>query len=131
MDFIKGKKLSKYLDNFSEKKALEICKKVGQEIAKIHQVNIIHGDLTTSNMIYQDDKVFLIDFGLSFNSTRAEDKAVDFHLLREALESKHFKRWQIYFQKVLEGYKWSNSSTVIKQLEKVEQRGRYKNKGKR
>jgi TP53 regulating kinase-like protein len=130
MDFIKGKKLSDHLDKFPVEKALEICKKIGQELAKIHQANIIHGDLTTSNMIYKDKKVFLIDFGLGFHSTRAEDKAVDIHLLREALESKHFKRWQIYFQKVLGGYKWSDSGIVLKQLEKVEQRGRYKNREK-
>lgn len=131
MDFIKGKKLSEELDKFSEKQALEICKKIGQEVAKIHQNNVIHGDLTTSNMIYANNQVFLIDFGLGFHSTRPEDKAVDIHLLREALESKHFKRWQSYFQKVLEGYKsdkWPDSVLILKQLEKVEQRGRYKNK---
>ncbi|MCX6742277.1 MAG: KEOPS complex kinase/ATPase Bud32 [Candidatus Pacearchaeota archaeon] len=130
MDFIKGKKLSDYLDNFSKKESLKICKKIGQEVAKIHQADIVHGDLTTSNMIYKNKKVFLIDFGLGFHSTRAEDKAVDIHLLREALESKHFKRWQIYFQKVLDGYKWPSSCAVLKQLEKVEQRGRYKNREK-
>jgi TP53 regulating kinase and related kinases len=134
MDFIKGKKLSEYLDKFSEKEAFEICKKIGQEVAKIHQANIIHGDLTTSNMIYKDIKknkqVFLIDFGLGFHSERAEDKAVDIHLLKEALESKHFKRAQGYFKKILEGYKWPDSSTVLKQFEKVEQRGRYKHKEK-
>ena len=133
MEYIKGKLLSNFLDKFSLPKALKICKKVGQNIAKIHDKNIIHGDLTTSNMILKDNKceVFFIDFGLGFHSSRIEDKAVDLHLLKEALESKHFKKWEIYFNAILEGYKNSeNYKEVIERLKKVESRGRYKGKAK-
>src|SRR3989338_6220467 len=55
---------------------------------EIYNNNIIHHDLTTSNMISKKDKIFFIDFGLSFFSTKIEDRAVDLHLLKEALESK-------------------------------------------
>lgn len=51
MEFIRGKKLSEHLDNFLLKEQLKICKEIGKNIAKIHNSNIIHGDLTTSNMI--------------------------------------------------------------------------------
>lgn len=130
MDFIQGKKLSDYLDEMPLSKALEVCRKIGENTAKLHDIDIIHGDLTTSNMILQNKKVFFIDFGLAFHSSRIEDKAVDLHLLRQAFESKHFKRWHEYFKASISGYKASKKSqTVLKQLEKVELRGRYKHKG--
>jgi len=125
MEFIQGKKLSDELDKMPEKEALKICKLIGQEVAKLHNSGIIHGDLTTSNMILKNNKVFLIDFGLGFHSVHVEDKAVDIHLLKEALQSKHFRNWEKYFQEFIKGYK---NEQVLKQLEKVEKRGRYKQK---
>ena len=86
MEFIDGKKLSENLDNFPEKRQFEVCEQIGENTAKLHDNNIIHGDLTTSNMILvnecKENKVYFIDFGLSFISHRAEDKAVDLHLLK-------------------------------------------------
>jgi TP53 regulating kinase-like protein len=129
MEFIDGKVLSQDLDDFPMKKALEICKKIGESTAKIHDINIIHGDLTTSNMIFKDNKVYFIDFGLGFHSMKPEDKAVDLYLLREALKSKHFRHYDDYYEQVLEGYKKSrNYAQVIERLKKVECRGRYKRK---
>jgi len=127
MPFINGKKLSEHLDNFALKKQKEICKQMGESIAKLHGKDIIHGDLTTSNMILKKDEVFFIDFGLGFISHKIEDKAVDLHLLRQALEAKHFKNWQVLFKKVLEGYgHYKENEKVLEQLKKVEKRGRYK-----
>ena len=81
--------------------------------------------------ILYNNKVYFIDFGLGFNSKRIEDKAVDLHLLKQAFKSKHFKRYEIYFNNVLRGYaKSQNSKIVIQQLKKVESRGRYKKKNK-
>lgn len=130
MDFVDGMVLSNSLDDIPEKKAINICKKIGENIAAIHDMDIIHGDLTTSNMILnENDKVYFIDFGLGFHSKRIEDKAVDLHLLRQAFESKHFLHWREYFESALKGYKKSqNSEKVIEQLKKVESRGRYKGK---
>ena len=132
MEFIEGKKLSENLGRFPEKRQFEIMKMVGENIAKIHDISVIHGDLTTSNMIFvggKDKKVYFIDFGLGFHSGKIEDKAVDLHLLKAALESKHFKNWEKLFNKVVEGYKISkNSEKVIQQIKKVSSRGRYKEK---
>ncbi|MEM2089992.1 MAG: KEOPS complex kinase/ATPase Bud32 [Candidatus Pacearchaeota archaeon] len=128
MEFLEGKKLSEWLDKFPKEKAFKICNEIGMNIAKLHANNIIHGDLTTSNMIYKDGKVYFIDFGLGFHSSRVEDKAVDLYLLKQALKSKHFKSWNNYFEEVIKGYKWQGSEQVLKHLEKVEKRGRYKGK---
>ncbi len=127
MPFIKGKKLSEHLDKFSLAKQKQICKQIGENIAKLHEQDIIHGDLTTSNMILKKDKVFIIDFGLGFISRKIEDKAVDLHLLKQALEAKHFKHWEVLFEKIKNTYKkYSESKKVFNQLIKVEKRGRYK-----
>ena len=127
MPFIKGKKLSEELDNFSLEKQKKIIKTVGENIAKIHNADIIHGDLTTSNMILVDKEIFLIDFGLGFISIKKEDKAVDLHLLKQALESRHFKNWEILFNAFLEGYKkCKESKEILERLKAIEKRGRYK-----
>jgi len=129
MHFIPGKKLSDYLDKAPFQKSLQVCRQIGREIAFLHKSDIIHGDLTTSNMVLWQNKVWIIDFGLGFTSARLEDKAVDLHLLRQALESRHFLKWNEYFQKVLEGYKnYDKAGLVLKQLQNVELRGRYKRK---
>ena len=129
MEFLEGKKLSEYLDSFSLEEQKKICRIIGEATAKLHNADIIHGDLTTSNMILKDGKVFFIDFGLGFQSHKIENKAVDLHLLRQALEAKHFRHWVALFAQVVSGYSASkNSGLVLKQFEKVEKRGRYKEK---
>lgn len=130
MPYIKGKKLSDYLNKISEKESKEICRQIGESIAKLHDANIIHGDLTTSNIILDKEKrVWFIDFGLGFNSGRIEDKAVDLHLIKQALEAKHFSNWQEHWKNIESGYKPSiNYHKTIEQLKKVESRGRYKDK---
>jgi len=127
MPFIDGKKLSEYLDNFPLAKQKQICKKIGESIAKLHDKDIIHGDLTTSNMILKNDKVFFIDFGLGFISHKFEDKSVDLHLLKQALEAKHFRNWEELIKEVFNGYeKFKDSKIVFERLKVVEKRGRYK-----
>lgn len=127
MEFIDGKLLKDILDGLKDRN--KICVQIGEEIARLHDKDIIHGDLTTSNMILKDGKVYFIDFGLGFISKKIEDKAVDLHLLKQALESKHYKYFKESFENVLEGYKKSrNYKDVIERLKKVESRGRYKRK---
>lgn len=139
MEFIYGKKLSIHLEKLPFK---EIAKLVGQNIAKLHDSGIIHGDLTTSNMIYTEpgaggrgagggaskDLLYFIDFGLSFHSDRNEDKAVDLHLIHEALEAKHPTIYKETYKEVINSYKKTSKKAkeVLTRLEKVEKRGRYK-----
>lgn len=127
MSYIKGKKLSLYLEKL--KNYQKICKTIGASLAKLHDAGIIHGDLTTSNLILagKDKKIYFIDFGLGFHSSRTEDKAVDLHLIKEALHAKHPKIAGKAFKEILKGYRSSaNYLAVTKRLERVEKRGRYK-----
>ncbi len=130
MEFIPGLTLRDALDNTPTKKRLELCEQLGKEIARLHNKGIIHGDLTTSNFILKEDKIYFIDFGLGFHSTKIEDKAVDLHLLRQAFESKHYKHFQQSFEAVMKGYKEESKQTkeILTRFEVVEKRGRYKKK---
>lgn len=108
---------------------IRLCSEIGRKIAVLHNNSIIHGDLTTSNMILNKE-VYFIDFGLSFFSHKAEDKAVDLHLLKEALESKHYAIGEECYECALEEYRKEahNGSETLKRLEVVEKRGRYRAK---
>ena len=130
MEFINGDVVRDVLDASPNQK--KICTMIGEQIATIHNEHIIHGDLTTSNMMLQGEKLILIDFGLAFFSHKVEDKAVDLRLLKQALESKHYKHAEVLIEDVLASYlkKSDDGDEVLKRLEKVENRGRYKRKGK-
>ena len=123
MQYLNGELLKDIFDKLKEKERLSLCKTLGEEISKLHSAEIIHGDLTTSNLILKDDKLYFIDFGLGFFSNKTEDKAVDLRLLKQALESKHYKSFPKSYNKILKHYKHKD---VLKRLEKVEGRGRYK-----
>jgi len=76
------------------------------------------------------EKIYFIDFGLGFISQKVEDKAVDLHLMRQALQSKHHKHFQESFDAVMGGYKEEikDFKAIEARLAKVEMRGRYKQK---
>lgn len=123
---IEGRLVKDVLENSDY---VKLCSEIGKKVAVLHNNLIIHGDLTTSNMIYNKE-IYFIDFGLSFFSEKAEDKAVDLHLLKEALESKHYKIWEECFKSALEAYRKEAAKSVetLKRLEAVEKRGRYRAK---
>ena len=124
MAFIEGPQVKEVFDKHYKIHA----KLIAKQIALLHKNDIVHGDLTTSNMILKDGEVFLIDFGLSSFSTKPEDKAVDLHLLRQALESKHHVVVDGAFEIILKEYAkhYTDAPVVLKRLELVEKRGRHK-----
>jgi TP53 regulating kinase-like protein len=99
---------------------------LGEEVSKLHEEDIIHGDLTTSNILLKGKRIYIIDFGLGFISNRIEDKAVDLHLIKQALEAKHFQNWEILFKSFITNYQPKDKEKILSQLKKVESRGRYK-----
>mgnify|MGYP001596981974 CR=1 FL=1 len=123
MEYIQGKKLSDHLEKLNWK---DICKKLAEIITKLHDQDIIHGDLTTSNMIYKDNKLYLIDFGLGFHSHKIEDKAVDLHLLKQALNAKHFSIFPESFDIITKNYKAKQNKQILERIKAIEKRGRYR-----
>jgi len=122
MEHIPGEKVRDVLEKEDYK---QLSKEIADKIRILHDNGIVHGDLTTSNMIYYKNKVYFIDFGLSFYSKKVEDKAVDLHLLQHALESKHHTVWEECFEIVKKEYA---DKEVLNRLEAVEKRGRNKRK---
>ena len=123
MKFIEGPMLKDVFENDVKL----YSKLIGENVGILHKNDIIHGDLTTSNMIF-NEKLYFIDFGLSAFSDKDEDKAVDLHLLKQALESKHYEVFEGAFELILEEYKKVNPNavSVLDRLEVVEKRGRHK-----
>lgn len=168
MPYIKGEKLSTSLNDFPLEKQKQIMTEIGESTAKLHKADIIHGDLTTSNMILVEDKdnknentvscnskdnynklyndksriitshndlnsnnfqIFFIDFGLGYISKKVEDKAVDIHLLKQALEAKHFQHWKELFEVFERAYSKNypeQSKQIFERITAVEKRGRYR-----
>ncbi|XP_022066516.1 EKC/KEOPS complex subunit TP53RK [Acanthochromis polyacanthus] len=122
---------SQQSDSGVEQSLLQLAERVGQILAKMHDEDVIHGDLTTSNMLLRrsqkdgESELVLIDFGLSYISALPEDKGVDLYVLEKAFLSTHPNTEEL-FEKLLKSYAASSkkSSAVIKKLDEVRLRGR-------
>jgi Kae1-associated kinase Bud32 len=127
MEYIDGKRIKELLYSADKKTIERICFQIGESIGKLHSNGIIHGDLTTSNMILKGDKIFFIDFGLGEFSRRIEDQGVDLNLLFEALKSTHFKILSLCWSSIIKGYKkeYKNAKEALKKVEEIEKRARY------
>jgi len=130
MSFIEGNLLRDLIYERGFDSTIErIVEELGGMVAKLHNAHIVHGDLTTSNVIFQREsgKVVLIDFGLSFHSKRSEDKAMDLRVFERAVESTHPEHkenvllsfFNAYFREVRE------TELIWSSLEEIRLRGRY------
>jgi TP53 regulating kinase-like protein len=130
MEFVEGKQLKQLLGGVSQKEREKICTRVGELIGKLHRQGVIHGDLTTSNMILNPEgKIFLVDFGLGEKNTELEAKGVDLHLLKRALQSTHYMFAEDCFSAVMKGYRAvvgeAEAKDVLAKVREIERRGRY------
>ena len=126
MDFIDGVRIKERLHEVGFEEQKNLCLEIGKCLGRLHKNHIIHGDLTTSNMILRDGMIYFIDFSLGGKSKEIEDKGVDLHLLSEAFESTHSEILGM-FEHVIEGYKseYDEADAVIKKVKEIEKRGRY------
>jgi Kae1-associated kinase Bud32 len=123
MEFIKGETLRDIVDE-------QMMEKAGEIVGKLHRGKIAHGDLTTSNMIYSsEDRIYLIDFGLSRYDTETEARGVDIHVLFQMLKSTYNDHEELK-NSFIKGYKRvfgeDAANSVLKRVEEIERRGRYK-----
>ena len=129
MEYVSGI-LLKDATNGERNKNRETFRRLGGYAARLHAKGIIHGDLTTKNVILSKERMVLIDFGLAFISDRIEDRAEDLHLLKQALKSSDsMKNAGDEFEDVMNGYESEagekTTSMVRRQMSKIERRGRY------
>ena len=105
---------------------------LGKYIAWLHDGGVIHGDLTSSNVIVVDSdakevgNLLIIDFGLSFLSQVPEDRAVDLYVLERAFLSAHASRGIALFEAFVESYRSHsrNWCSTLNRLAEVRLRGR-------
>jgi len=119
----------KLVRDLSESKIIGLSKEIGKLVGILHKNGIMHGDLTTSNFILFQNTVFVIDFGLSQNTIKPEDHAVDLRLIKEILNSAHAKIMEPAWKNFLIGYKSivgnANYVKITKLVLDIESRGRY------
>ena len=115
--------------DLSESKIIQLSKTIGKLVGMLHKNGIMHGDLTTSNFIFFKNNVYVIDFGLSQNTIKPEDHAVDLRLIKEILNSAHAKIMIPAWKNFLLGYKSvvgnANYVKITKLVSDIESRGRY------
>ena len=120
MEFIEGQNVRDVLTP-------DICYKIGRYAALLHTINIIHGDLTTSNFV-MNKRLVLLDFGLSYYSERTEDMATDIRLIKEVFTSAHIAVRKA-FPHFVEGYASvagrKKTDKILENVRTIEQRGRY------
>ncbi|KAG0467769.1 hypothetical protein HPP92_017097 [Vanilla planifolia] len=131
-EFVEGQAVKDILIDFglhgiNEELMDAIAAQIGDVIGKLHDGGLVHGDLTTSNMIIRKgtNQLVLIDFGLSFTSTIPEDKAVDLYVLERALLSMHSSCGNV-MDRILSSYRKSSKqwSSTLNKLAQVRLRGR-------
>ena len=117
------------IHDLSESKIIELSKEIGKLVGLLHKNGIMHGDLTTSNFILFKNTVYVIDFGLSQNTMKPEDHAVDLRLIKEILNSAHAKIMPYAWKNFLLGYKSIVGNVyyakITKLVSDIESRGRY------
>jgi TP53 regulating kinase-like protein len=155
LEFIEGMTVRDYLlslhtDNKDNEKeyAEDMARHIGTTVGKLHSLGVVHGDLTTSNMMIReanldishtpgDGRIIrdltLIDFGLGKNTTSAEEQAVDLYVLERALLSTHPTLPETFWDVVMAAYEQAASAkadnkkgcqATLTRLELVRQRGR-------
>jgi TP53 regulating kinase-like protein len=130
IEYIEGTRIKEHFEKLNHVDLNRICQDIGMKIGLLHRSGLIHGDLTTSNMILtRDQKIFLIDFGLSFHSQDNEDRGVDIHLMKRALDSTHYESANVCMKSIINGYakimKRDLMRKILDRVKEIEDRGRY------
>jgi TP53 regulating kinase and related kinases len=129
MEHVVGTRMKDAISERRSGEASELFFKLGGCVAKLHVAGIMHGDLTTANVIIRDGGLVFIDFGLSVHSTRVEDFAVDMRLIKETITCAHAPVAGVATEALFDGYREvvgvKEAKSVLRQLREIERRGRY------
>ncbi|MCL6014022.1 MAG: Kae1-associated serine/threonine protein kinase, partial [Candidatus Thermoplasmatota archaeon] len=107
-----------------EKMDQKLLEEIAESVSKLHERDIIHGDLTLNNMIIHDNTLYLLDPSMGKISKTVTDKAYDIRLLKESMisiyGSEPYDRFEEIYRKMSE-----TSNEVINVLHDIEKRRRY------
>ncbi|TFG56412.1 MAG: Kae1-associated serine/threonine protein kinase [Methanomassiliicoccus sp.] len=126
MQEIDGPRVKDALATASKEEVRRICQEIGRMVARMHGHGMTHGDLTTSNMIMEDERIWFIDLSLGTKAASMEEMGVDLHLLKEAFQSTHSDMLYAY-DMIVETYaqELPRGREVLAKVKDIEERGRY------
>ena len=123
MEFVSGQRVKEYLLETGD---YGIMRRIGVIVAALHRNRIIHGDLTTSNLILSGDGIYVLDFGLGSISDSLEDKAVDLVCFEKSFVATHSDIAEEGWSAFREGYsQYEAAEGVWRRVEQVKRRARY------
>jgi TP53 regulating kinase-like protein len=128
MEYINGTKIRDLVDQLDDQEKYNLFNRIGYYAGLLHKAGIIHGDLTTSNIIKSGNRVVFIDFGLSEVNYEVEKRGVDLNLMNRMLTSTHFNHQEILLEAFKKGYRVSMKSEAeeaLTRMVEVSKRGRY------
>jgi TP53 regulating kinase-like protein len=129
MEFVSGNRMKELVLSTSAEESMRLFRELGRQVAMLHSAGIMHGDLTTSNVIVGSGGLVLIDFGLSVPTVRLEDQAVDLRLIKETITGAHAALAKGALDALFGGYGEVLGEERLKaaatQLKQIERRGRY------
>lgn len=129
MEYIEGPTLRDSILSMSRPRIAQTFERLGQYVAKLHNGAMVHGDLTTSNVITDGaDRLSIIDFGLGEFSAELEARGVDLHLLLRTLESSHSDVLEYSWNAFQKGYRrgfTDDSDKIFAKVREIRRRGRY------
>lgn len=129
MEYVPGPRMKEAVGSLPNSEAMSLFRELGSDAARVHKAGIMHGDLTTSNVLVRDGRLVFIDFGLSVYSNRLEDHAVDMRLIKETITGAHPDLAPKALAALFEGYEAVAGERLhratLGQLRAIERRGRY------
>jgi TP53 regulating kinase-like protein len=129
MEFIEGERMKDLVSSIPSRESSPLFDQLGAEVARLHAAGIMHGDLTTANVLRRNRELVFVDFGLSVHSSRVEDHAVDLRLIKETIVGAHSEIAQPALASLFHGYGGvvgdRRAAAVFRQLKAIERRGRY------
>ena len=103
---------------------VEILDEIAKCVSRLHEVDIIHGDLTLNNMILNEGNIYLIDPSMGKVSKTLTDMAYDIRLLKESMISIYGNDAYEKFERI---YRENSErcNEVVNVLHDIEKRRRY------
>ena len=130
MTFVDGVVARDAIDTMNASSRIALLEDLGRQVGCLHSAGIVHGDLTTSNIILPEGgRPFIIDFGMSVKSSEPEDRGTDLHLLQRSLIATHALDATSSFKRVAKGYCESagekTAESSLRKAAEIARRGRY------
>jgi len=130
MTHLAGTVARECLDDMGKSEAQKLLRSIGEQIGLLHTTGIVHGDLTTSNVIVSPSGApFIVDFGMSRRSVEPEDRGVDLHLLQRSIIASHRQNPSSMMNSMIRGYEETTgkkiASSTWRKAREIARRGRY------